>query len=100
MSHVLHLGHLVVVGEDHRVALLGERAHLVGETRGLRWAEDGRVSGSQSRQLYWVHRGFCLIVENRAEPAYQRRATIAHPPDPPRGAPGAYPGRGVRPPGE
>ena len=28
-GHVLDLGHLVVVGEDHGVALLGERAHLV-----------------------------------------------------------------------
>ena len=29
VGDVLDLGHLVVVGEDHGVALLGERAHLV-----------------------------------------------------------------------
>ena len=29
VGHLLDLGHLVVVGEDHGVALGGERAHLV-----------------------------------------------------------------------
>ena len=29
VGHVLHLGHLVVVGEDDRVALAGELAHLL-----------------------------------------------------------------------
>ncbi len=33
---VLHLGHLVVVGEDHRVPLGGERADLLLHRRDLR----------------------------------------------------------------
>ncbi len=35
VGHVLDLGHLVVVGEDHGVALLGEGAHLVLEAGDL-----------------------------------------------------------------
>ena len=36
VGDVLDLGHLVVVREDHRVALGGERAHLCGQRRDLR----------------------------------------------------------------
>ena len=39
VGHVLDLGHLVVVGEDHGVALLGERAHLSGHPGGVRGAQ-------------------------------------------------------------
>ena len=35
VGRVLHLGDLVVVGEDHRVPLLRERAYLVLEPRDL-----------------------------------------------------------------
>ena len=42
-GHVLDLGHLVVVGEDHGVALLGERAHLVLHAGDLL---RGRAAGS------------------------------------------------------
>ena len=43
VGHVLDLGHLVVVGEDHGVALGGERANLLRQPpddirgEGLRW---------------------------------------------------------------
>jgi hypothetical protein len=29
VGHVLHLGHLVVVGQDHGIARFGERTHFV-----------------------------------------------------------------------
>jgi hypothetical protein len=45
MGHVLDLGHLVVVGEDDRVALLGERAHLGGKPGGVLGAERGGRGG-------------------------------------------------------
>ena len=41
VGHVLDLGHLVVVGEDDGVALLGERAHLVLEAGDLVRVEHG-----------------------------------------------------------
>ncbi len=51
VGHVLDLGHLVVVGEDHGVALAGQLAHLVlerahvlaamGSWMARRWAPSG-----------------------------------------------------------
>ena len=50
---VLHLGHLVVVGEDHRVALGGERADLLLHRGDL---SSGHVSSSEtsSERAEWV----------------------------------------------
>ena len=77
VGHVLDLGHLVVVRQDHRVALLGERAHLVlrgaliwsGLEGAARRAGD-RGSGS-SMGFMTASDGFCLMIENRARSGYQ-----------------------------
>ena len=48
VGHVLDLGHLVVVREDDRVALLGERADLrlhLGDVRGGELTGDGEREG-------------------------------------------------------
>jgi hypothetical protein len=41
-AHVLHLGYLVVVGEDHGTPLAGERAHFSLERADLLGGELGR----------------------------------------------------------
>ena len=49
VGHVLDLGQLVVVGEDHRPALLRERAHLGLEGRDVVEREQGHFGGRASR---------------------------------------------------
>ena len=55
VGHVLHLGELVVVREDDRVTLAGERAHLLGQRRDV---ENGhatsRSSDTASERAAWV----------------------------------------------
>jgi hypothetical protein len=57
------------VGEDHRIALFGESAHLTGEPGGVLGAEGGSGRGRECGELDWLHGGFCLMIENRAEAA-------------------------------
>ena len=56
VGDVLDLGQLVVVGEDHRVALGGERAHLAPRARSISSGERSSVGigGLDRRQL--LHR--------------------------------------------
>ena len=51
VGHVLDLGQLVVVGQDHGVALGGERAHLVLE-RGDVLEHQGCVDCTEHRQVH------------------------------------------------
>ena len=72
VGHVLDLGHLVVVGEDHRVALLGEGAHLVLQAGDLGGVEGRRRGGRQGGQLDWLHvssLGRFLIYDRKPMPA-------------------------------
>ena len=50
VGHVLDLGHLVVVGEDHGAALGGQRAHLVLHLRDVLECEEGHGSVSRIRE--------------------------------------------------
>jgi hypothetical protein len=50
MGHVLDLGQLVVVREDHRAALGGERAHLGLHGRDVVELEQGHVGSSRRRE--------------------------------------------------
>ena len=59
VGHVLHLGHLVVVGEDDGAALLGERAYLGLHLRDVLEREEGhgevsRMSERSSAGAEWV----------------------------------------------
>ena len=69
VGDVLDLGQLVVVGEDHRVALLGERPHLVAEIARISSGErSGAIVG-------WIVGNSCMwslpfpMFAGPAEPA-------------------------------
>jgi hypothetical protein len=51
VGHVLDLGQLIVVGEDHRAALVGERAHLVLERRDV-LQNQRRVGRAEHRKVH------------------------------------------------
>ena len=65
VRHVLHLGHLVVVGEDHRVALLGEGAHLVLEAADLVRGERGLAGRREGGELDGLHFRAVFALESK-----------------------------------
>jgi len=59
-GHVLDLGHLIVVGEDDGVPLLGERAHLAGHARDVVGAQGGRAGRREGGEFDGIHEVFAL----------------------------------------
>ena len=72
VGDVLHLGHLVVVGEDHGAALAGERAHLVlhAGCGGNGHGETSRETSSERAE--WVS----APTEMRSTPVSRDRAHV------------------------
>ena len=71
VGHVLDLGQLVVVGEDHGVALRGERADLVREPLDLRRRQIGERRGLDYLEI--LHRGAPIAPASRSFKSYVRR---------------------------
>ena len=79
VGDVLHLGQLVVVGEDHRVALARERAHLLGEASVSTAVISSTSSETSSERAAWVS----APTEMKSTPvsAYARTVASVMPPE-------------------